>query len=276
MDNGAQTSLVKTLFALTLALAFGVGDAFASPEASAPQLVEQANQAYQSADYEGAIALYQQALSEGATNGHVLFNLGNAYFRVERLGRAIAAYRQALLDLPGDPDVLANLSLARKETKDRIASDTQLVSSITERILKPLPRPSMFVMERLFLSFYVLGWVSFLSASLFQLSRSKPFSYICFAAAFAFGALTYAVAPGRDGSARLYLGSARDEAPGVIVVPETKLYSGDGESYQTVFVLHDGAEVMTRERRKGWTEVLLPDGRRGWAKSSDIQDVSHL
>ena len=110
------------LFGVLLALVLVcLGSIAASQDPSDPSSdVVQGNLAYQNADYRKAAALYGSALEQGIDNGHVYYNLGNAHYRLGQYGLAIANYRRALRQLPSDPDVLANLSLARKNAVDSV------------------------------------------------------------------------------------------------------------------------------------------------------------
>jgi len=83
-------------------------------------LIVKGNEAYQQGDYESASKYYLRAIKNNAGNGHIYYNLGNAYFRQGFYGRAIASYRRAKIQLPRDPDVIANLQLARDEDVDSI------------------------------------------------------------------------------------------------------------------------------------------------------------
>lgn len=74
----------------------------------------EANQAYADGNYDQAIAGYERMNRSHGYDSAVLFNLGNAYFQTDRLGKAILSYERALLLLPEDPDVLANLAVAQE------------------------------------------------------------------------------------------------------------------------------------------------------------------
>ena len=75
---------------------------------------EQANQRFAAGDYAGAAAAYDNLLTAEGPRAAVLYNLGNSYQRLGQYGPAILAYERARLLTPRDPDLLANLTLARK------------------------------------------------------------------------------------------------------------------------------------------------------------------
>lgn len=74
----------------------------------------QANRRFQDGDFAGAAATYEQVLAADGPRAAVFYNLGNSYQRLGKNGPAILAYERARLLTPRDPDLLANLALARK------------------------------------------------------------------------------------------------------------------------------------------------------------------
>ena len=83
---------------------------FAGP----PQNFDQANQHFQAGNFAGAAEAYQAEINSGGASAALLYNLGNSQYRMGEFGRAILSYERARLLTPRDPDLLANLSLARK------------------------------------------------------------------------------------------------------------------------------------------------------------------
>lgn len=75
---------------------------------------ERANGQFKAGDFAGATASYEKILATEGPRATVFFNLGNSYQQLRRYGPAILAYERARLLTPRDPDLLANLALARK------------------------------------------------------------------------------------------------------------------------------------------------------------------
>jgi tetratricopeptide (TPR) repeat protein len=65
-------------------------------------------------DYRTAAQNYQQALVARGFSAPVLFNLGNAWLRLGKPGRAILEYERALLLAPGSAPIEANLAAAQQ------------------------------------------------------------------------------------------------------------------------------------------------------------------
>ena len=73
-----------------------------------------ANQQFKSGDFAGAATAYEKILAADGPRAAVYYNLGNSYQSLKQYGPAILAYERARLLTPRDPDLLANLALARK------------------------------------------------------------------------------------------------------------------------------------------------------------------
>ena len=75
---------------------------------------EQANQEFAAGDFKAAAASYEQVIADDGPDAAAYYNLGNSYQSLKQYGPAILAYERARLLTPRDPDLLANLALARK------------------------------------------------------------------------------------------------------------------------------------------------------------------
>ena len=75
---------------------------------------EEANREFQGGRYATAAADYEKLLAAEGPRAAVYYNLGNCYQRLGQYGPAILAYERARLLTPRDPDLAANLALARK------------------------------------------------------------------------------------------------------------------------------------------------------------------
>ncbi len=75
---------------------------------------EDGNREFATGDFSAAVESYQKSLKEGGPDAAVYYNLGNAWQSEKKYGPAILAYERATLLTTRDPDLAANLALARK------------------------------------------------------------------------------------------------------------------------------------------------------------------
>ena len=77
--------------------------------------------------YERAILSYEKIINEGGIrNARLFYNLGNAYFLKNDLGRAILNYRRAEELAGADRDIAKNLAFARSRRVDEVARTVAL------------------------------------------------------------------------------------------------------------------------------------------------------
>lgn len=72
-----------------------------------------ANQRYAEGRYEEAVSLYETLIEGGAASAPLYYNLGNTYFKLGRIGKAILNYERARRLSPQEEGLLANLSYVK-------------------------------------------------------------------------------------------------------------------------------------------------------------------
>jgi len=89
-------------------------------QASMEPLFEQGNTAYNEGDYQKAISLYEQTLKMGQHSAALYFNLGNAYYRLNKVAESIYYFEKAKQLNPKDEDIQINGAFAQNMTIDAI------------------------------------------------------------------------------------------------------------------------------------------------------------
>ncbi len=217
------------------------------------------NAAYEAGDFERAVALYREMQEMGVDNGHVHYNLGNAYLRAGQLGRSIASYRRSLRLLPRDEDAYANLAFARRSARDEIAPPAPPVLVRTLLFWHYSLAPNEVVRSVVLVG---LGFWIVLALRLYRpASEVLRWSAVCL----------LAVGLALGGS--LVAHGAFDPAIAVVLPQEINLHAAAGEGSVVRFRLHAGTEVRVIEQRPEWIRVELPDGQRGWSKREYVEIV---
>ncbi len=222
------------------------------------------NDPKQAADlYRRAALRYGRLLDEqGIRNSKLFYNLGNAYFQLGDIGRAILNYRQAERLDPADLNVQRNLAFARTKRQDKL--DPAAAGQVVRTLLFWHFEWSRVTRMRLFAAAWMLMWAVLLLRLLGQHWAPREI---------AVGTLVLVV---------LLLGSMVFETvedastvAGVIVAPDTIARQGDGPSYEASFrdPLHAGTEFEVLEERPGWCRAELPDGRLCWLDAGDVEFV---
>jgi tetratricopeptide (TPR) repeat protein len=222
--------------------------------------VEQFNEGnalYNESRYTDAIATYEEALSS-VHHPALYYNLGNAYFKLGRMGKAILNYRRARFLTPRDKEITANLEFARVYRMDKVRRQESPFSIMLGRLFRIV---SMIEAQIAAIWFFLIA-MGFVSA--FIITR-RSWCVYCGVGAFVvflFFGLTWLV-----WSNTLHAHDA------VVVIPEINALSGPGDDYKQILLLHDGAEVRIRERRGDYALIQLPGGLGGWVPLTSIEEI---
>ena len=127
--NRELANLALILFLFTSIFSFANNDIQAKAE-----------KLYANKNYKEAIIAYESILKEGFVSYKLYYNLGNAHYKNNELGKAIYNYELANKLQPNNKDVKTNLRIANEKTIDKIDSKenffitavkTNLLSSFT-------------------------------------------------------------------------------------------------------------------------------------------------
>ena len=263
--------LLAAVFMLAFFQQSAAGAALSRPEAAA--LFSQAKEMFRRADgtaatdpgkakdlYRQSIMRFEKIVREGGVeNGELYYNIGNAYFRLQDLGRAILNYRRALQFLPNDPNLQHNLSYARKMRRDRV-EETQKT-----RIFKTLFFWHYDLPAAMRILFFSAAFIAAWAAAAASIFRPKPFFRWS-------GMVCAAVSLLMAGSLAMDAYTLRTLRPGVILDGEVVARKGNSDTYAPSFTepLHAGLEFNLVEDRGSWYFIELPDSRKCWVPRESV------
>lgn len=241
---------------ILLLLILAAAPAGATPE----ERFDEGYAAYEAGRFEEAAEAFRAALADGVRDPRLEYNLANAEFRAGRIGAAILHWERALALAPGDPDVLANLSLARERLVDRIEVPDPGPFARALARAQGTVGPDLQAVVVL-----VLFWAA---ASVLAWSLRRPGAFGP-ASGWTFAALTLAlVLAGWSFAATLDRVEGGNGA--IVTAPAVEVLAGPSPANATVFRMHEGTRVEIRESRGGWTRVTLPNGLTGWVPADAI------
>ena len=214
-------------------------------------LFMEAQKNYKDGKYSQAARGFEKLLQDGRRNGKLYYNLGNSYFKMGMLGKAILSYRLAELYTPRDEDLNANLSYARQLTKDRIETK-QWVPFLNQFCFWY----SKLNIRELFIVFLIVHALFWVFALLKMVWSNEYFNFMFFIT------LALTAVLGFSFAIKLYHHSY--DIDGVVLAKEVTVRSGNGINNTALFQLHDGAEFKVTQQEGNWFKIELPDGKKGW------------
>ncbi len=225
-------------------------------------IMNEANQLYQSKDYEGAIEKYNSILDLQMESPALYLNLGNSYYRLGKLGLAILNYEKGIKLNPANEDLKENLEIVKARTIDRIKEVPKLflvewwefiISYTTATVLQIIVLIFYFILLSSITLYFTTrsGSVqrSTIFSSLFGLVGAIIFSIILFA----------------------HVQSETSTDYGVIISNTISVKQSPNESSNDAFVIHEGLKVSVEEVFGDWYKVKLSDGKVGWLPQNTLE-----
>lgn len=223
-----------------------------------------ANTAYVNSNYDEAIELYDSIYHAGYSSHELFYNLGNAYFKVDNIGKAILYYSRAEAIIPTDEDTKHNMAVVSNYVKDKID-----------------PIPELFI-EKWFgllrMNLASNGWaiISLIALSmslsfviLYLLSKNLPRRKVGF-----FGALglffVFVFSTSWSISER---SKVVDPKIAVVMSSMASVKSSPDASSKDLFTLHEGTKVKIISSLNDWSEIVIADGNKGWVLDDRIQTI---
>ncbi|MBC8174757.1 MAG: tetratricopeptide repeat protein [Candidatus Marinimicrobia bacterium] len=224
-------------------------------------IFQEANDHYMNQQYVEAINLYNRVLQQGYEHVDLYYNLGNAYYRLGRLGDAIWAYEKGLKLHPKDADIRFNLKVSNARIVDRVEVPEGFFLIEWYGALKRgfSPRQWLLLISSLFLVSSVVFALSFLASPSLR-SWIRKVSTI----GLIFTILSFLI----------YIDlhfEVSDLNEAVIVTNDGKVYSSPTEIGKVLFIVHEGTKTKITQEQFPWLEIELIDGKKGWLRTDHLR-----
>jgi hypothetical protein len=254
---------------ILLLLILFVGMNYLLPQSMANvDAVHTANQLYDGGNLGEAVEIYEQLIAQGVNDSVVFYNLGNAYYRLGDLGRAVTNYSRAAQLNPRDPDIKANLDLARSQISEPFIEDDPgfagILSRITDRWL------SVNEAAIVALALWFLAGLLFIAMRYTQDSDIRAGLQSATLVLILLLVLT-----GLSLGSRFYV--ERNHPEGVVVVPTIAVSSEPDDGFTTDLQLSSGAEVRFIETIGNWGRLAIPGNTiQSWIPLETVEMVAAL
>jgi len=226
--------------------------------------LQSAAEAYSKGEYAKAAELYQNILETSGESAVVYYNIGNCYYKMNKIAPAILNYERALLLNPSDKDARFNLEIAKLQTVDRIEPVSKFFVSEWIESLQNIFGTN---------AWSKIGIASFLlllgSLVLFFFSRKIILKKIGFYTGIVW--LVFTIAANSFAYAQKQKLVERNYA--IVFAPTVTIKSSPDASGNDLFVLHEGTKVLIKSKLGNWSEIQIADGHVGWIKNDDIEII---
>lgn len=235
---------------------------FAQSEAT--NLFTQANELYQQKKYAEAAKIYENILKTDVQSVELQYNLANAYFKNNELGKAILHYERALLLAPNNEDVRYNLNLAEANRVDEIEVLPPFFLTAWWQNMQRLTSSTVWGILGL-----ILLWASAAGFIVWLMGKSRAQKKRGFIGGLI--ALLLSAVPLSLAYSRAQM--EQNSGSAVILTKLIELKSGPDAASTSLNTLHEGTKVELVDAVGEWHQVRLPNGEIGWLENSKIAEI---
>ncbi len=232
--------------------------------ADVKSLMQRGNEYYKNNQYQFAIDEYNKLVKQGYEGTSLYYNLGNAHYRLGKVGYAILYYEKALKFSASDEDVKHNLVLAKLNIKDKVDElPPFFIFNIWEGLLASFTISGWtFIVYIIFILLLVFVVAYFFSKTSTQ-QRISFFTGITFSVLLFFSIILLVVKMHKEYNIK----------DGIIVENVVTVKSSPDDSSKDEFVVHEGLKVRLEDKVDIWTKIRLTDGKVGWVLEKNLKQI---
>ena len=221
-----------------------------------------ANTHYKDGQYTEAIAVYEDLIKADQVSSELYYNLGNCYYKLNKVAPAIFNYEKALQLNPANEDAKNNLIFANRLTIDRIeALPKSVFQKLDENYLSKITFNTWGVLA---IVFAFVGVVMFLLFYFAYNSSKKRLFFTLSLVSLLLLLLSFGI-----GFQQYQKEIKTKEA--IVFAEQVSVQSEPTNNSSEAFELHEGTKVLVLDAVDNWNKIKLADGKIGWLKKSTIK-----
>ncbi len=221
--------------------------------------------AYSKGNYADAVSIYESVIEKEGYSADIYYNLGNAYFRNNMIGKAILNYERALRIDPTDKDTKANLEFVLTMTKDEVAENYEIfLVTWFKSVVNSLPITTWAIIA---VSTFILLLLALLL--FFFNARAALRKTALTVAIFSLFVTIFA----NIAASHIY-DYMNDDSEAIVMKEEAYLKSTPDNSGTELIKVHEGRKVrFVDNSMRDWKEVELEDGTVGWLPAGALEQI---
>jgi tetratricopeptide (TPR) repeat protein len=248
---------VSLLFLITLLFCFSSAAFSQQPT----ELYKSAAQQYKANRFDSAAAQYEKILSQGYRTAEVYYNLGNCYYKLNTINKAIINYERALKLDPQDEDVQHNLAIANTRVVDKI---------------QPVPTMAILNTWNNFVcaksshgwAWFAVGfiWLALVFFAIYLFVGIRKLS-------FALGIIFFVLSVALVSLAAKQSDKEQQSDSAILMVTNSFVKAAPDAGGNDLFMLHEGVKFQILDRVGEWSKIRLADGKVGWIERGSYEKI---
>lgn len=234
----------------------------------------QADSAYNKEDYAEATRLYNISIANEGPSSNIYYNLGNAYYRNNNLGRSILSYERALKIDPSNEKAQTNLAFVKTKIQDIPEDDSSFLSNLNSSITASLS-PNTWSWLAMFAFVIMLSSIGlYIFSSNVRWRKTGFFGGIVVAIIFLYLFIT----------AWQTSNGPTEHNEAIVVEPTTNLCSAPRSTRsktEKVVPIHEGTKIEILDSISTpddpnvgkWYDAKINNSSRGWLNADDVEKI---
>ena len=238
-----------------------VPDEIKNGSSSVAAFFKAAGDDYRQSRYDAAAAKYLMIYRSGINNHILFYNLGNCYYRLNRLGPAMLMWEKGLKLEPNHLLLKDNVEFASKRLYDKFEAEEQhFLGAVMGAIA------GIFNADGWTLLTIILFWLSGTALAFAQLAKRSAIKRVSgyFTALFILLFLVSGIFTAAGYYSMMY------DKQGILLSPAVQVRSGPGTNNPILFVLHEATKVRVEGEQPGWLHISVPNGYNGWLPAQTV------
>ena len=236
---------------------------FAGNAGFAQSSFDEANACYKNKQYTIAVNMYLDIIKSGKKNAAVYYNLGNSFYQLKELPKAILYFEKALKLDPGNDKIQHNLKLAYDKSLTKIEESHEFfVFKFIHNFTREYSAQTWSVI------FLACFWISITSFLIYFNKKPGTASFHLRWGIYGLviSVLLFFVAKDRYREQTSCLQA-------VILQPNTELKAEPVDASKTKQIIEAGNKVDLLDKDANWYKVLLPNGKEGWIDEKNMVKI---
>lgn len=243
---------------LTIVLFFPL---FLVAEETPVTLFVTAKTAYDANNFEKALEAYQQIEKQNIESFELYYNIGNCYYKQNKIANAIQYYSKSLKIQPNNVDAKNNLKFAYLKTRDKIEPQEELFLNRWWKSIYNSNTSNNWAWTALTAFILFNG-----SLVLFLIAQSEGKRKLFFFNSLVLFVLTFSTFV--FSYYQYKYTSTQSEA--VILNNSVSIKSAPTLNATNLFILHEGTIVSIIEKNENWIRIQLDNQKEGWLNINEI------
>ncbi len=247
---------IFTIFILSITQIFAQKD-------SLNTIFETANNYYIDENFEQAIKNYEIILEKKYESAELYYNMGNTYFKQNKIADAILYYEKAHKLAPNDKDIIYNLNHANSFVDDKF---TIVSNFILDRIfVSVLHICNSNTWSLISINTFILALAVFFIFLFSKIISRRKFAFLTSVVLILFSVITFTFAA--QAKKRI------TEPNSAVIMKISTIKSSPGKDGTDLYILNPGVKVGIKSKNDNWYEVKLPNGKIGWINIQNVEVI---